>query len=79
MITNKENEVIMKGVRSKDNCYMWSSQETEYSSMCTLAKEEEVKIWHQRLGHPNSSFLKVLSSKNVLDVNKWSKTPIFYK
>jgi hypothetical protein len=39
LITNKENEVIMKGVRSKDNCYMWSSQETGYSSKCTLAKE----------------------------------------
>ena len=46
LITNKENEVIMKGVRSKDNFYMWSSQETSYSSMCTLAKEEELKIWH---------------------------------
>ena len=41
----------MKGVRSKDNCYMWSSQETGYSSMCTLAKEEEVKTWHKKLGH----------------------------
>lgn len=34
------------------------------------------EIWHQRLGHPNSSFLKDLSSKNVIDVNKWSNTPI---
>jgi hypothetical protein len=39
------------GVRSKDNFYMWCSQETGYSSNCTLAKEEEVKIWHQRLCH----------------------------
>ena len=62
LITNKENEVIMKGVRSKDNYYMWSSQETGYSSMCTLAKEEEVKIWHQRLGHLHLKGMKRIIS-----------------
>ena len=44
LITNAKNEVIMRGVRSKDNFYMWISQETSYSSICALAKEEEVKL-----------------------------------
>ncbi|KAI5407268.1 hypothetical protein KIW84_053503 [Lathyrus oleraceus] len=26
LIFNKNNEVIMKGIKSKDNCYIWSSQ-----------------------------------------------------
>ena len=62
LITNKETEVIMKGIRSQDNCYMWSPQETGYSSMCTLAKEEEVKIWHQKLGHLHLKGMKRIIS-----------------
>jgi hypothetical protein len=52
----------MKEVRSKDNCYMWSSQETGYSSMCTLSKEEEVKTWHQRLSHLHLKGMKMIIS-----------------
>ncbi|XP_058761387.1 uncharacterized protein LOC131634779 [Vicia villosa] len=46
LVTDKTSEVIMKGVRSKDNCYLWTPQELSYSSTCTLAKEDDVKIWH---------------------------------
>jgi hypothetical protein len=59
LITNKESEVIMKGVRSKDNCYMWSSQ-IGYSSKCTLVKEEGVKTWHQRLSHLHLKGMKMI-------------------
>ena len=41
----------MKGIRSKDNCYLWVPQELNFSSTCALAKENEVKLWHQKLGH----------------------------
>ena len=42
----------MRGVKSKDNCYLWESENTNYSSVCSIAKEEkEVKQWHQKLGH----------------------------
>lgn len=34
-------------------------------------------IWHQRWGHPNLRFLKILSSQQVIDVNKWAKIPTF--
>lgn len=38
----------MKGARSKDNCYLWISQESSYSSTCAIAKEDEVKLWDQK-------------------------------
>jgi len=43
LITNKESEVIMEGVRTKDNCYMWNSQ-ISYSSKCTSVKEKGMKM-----------------------------------
>lgn len=30
-------------------------------------------VWHQRLGHPHSRFLRVLSSNNSIDVSSWTK------
>ena len=39
LITNENNEVIMKGKRSKDNCYLWSSEEAECSATCMRAKK----------------------------------------
>ena len=46
LICNEKNEVIMKGIRSKDNCYLWVPQELNLSSTCVLAKENEVKLWN---------------------------------
>jgi hypothetical protein len=51
LITNKESEVIMKGVRTKDNCYMWSSQ-IGYSLKCTLVKEKGMKMIISARGTP---------------------------
>jgi len=53
LVTDKKGKVSMKGIRSKDNCYMWLSQEKALLSSCLLSKEEEVKLWHQKLGHLN--------------------------
>lgn len=33
-------------------------------------------IWHQRLGHPHSKFLRVLNFKNNVNVSSWNKVPI---
>jgi len=46
-ITYKKGEVLMKGTTSKDNCYLWVSQEEEHLATCLMSKEEEVKLWHQ--------------------------------
>src|ERR1044072_65061 len=48
----------MKGTRSKDNCNMWTSQEKCQMTKCLISKEEEVKLWHQRLGHLNLKSMK---------------------
>jgi hypothetical protein len=50
-VTNGDGQILMKGVRSKDNCYLWVPQEGTRMSSCLLSKEDEVKMWHQRLGH----------------------------
>jgi len=50
-ITDKKGEVLMRGTRSKDNCYLWVSQEKSLLSTCLMSKEEEVKLWHQKWGH----------------------------
>ncbi|MCI70091.1 gag-pol polyprotein, partial [Trifolium medium] len=31
----------MKGVRSKDNCYLWVPQEEDHLSTCLISKEDE--------------------------------------
>src|ERR1051325_2850163 len=52
LVTNDKQEVVMRGVRSKDKCYIWESENTNLSFMCSPDKdEEEVKLWHQELGH----------------------------
>jgi hypothetical protein len=41
LIFDKNSEVIMKGIRTKDNCYMWSSQ-MDYSLKYSYVKEEVI-------------------------------------
>ena len=63
LVINDEQVVIMRGVRSKDNCYMWESENTNLSSMCTTDKDEEkVKLWQQESGHPHLRGMKRISS-----------------
>jgi len=57
-ITDEKGKVSMKGTRSKDNCYLWVSQEKALISSCILSKDEEVKLWHQKLGHLNLQGMK---------------------
>src|ERR1043165_2799352 len=53
----------MKGVRSKDNCYLWESENTTLPSVCSTDKdEEEVKLWQQESGHPHLRRMKRISS-----------------
>jgi len=45
-IIDGKGKVSMKGTRSKDNRYLWVSQEQALISSCMLSKEEEVKLGH---------------------------------
>ncbi|MCH82645.1 gag-protease polyprotein [Trifolium medium] len=43
-VTNDKQEVLMKGIRSKDNCYLWVPQHSEVSSTCLMSKEDGVQL-----------------------------------
>lgn len=42
LVTNEKNEVLMRGDGSKDNLYLWTSQEINCFSTCLVSKEDEV-------------------------------------
>lgn len=56
----------MRGVRSKDNCYLWVPQETTYSFTCLMSKEDEIKLWHQKLGHMNLKGMKKIMLEEAI-------------
>jgi hypothetical protein len=67
LVTNDKNKVLMKGARSKNNCYLWIPQETANSSTtCLTSKEDEVKLWHQKLGHLNLKGVKKIISEEAI-------------
>lgn len=66
LITNQKNEIVMKGARSKDNCYLWTPQETDCFSTCLMTKEDEVNLWHQKLGHLHLKGMKKIWSKEAV-------------
>ncbi|PNY10358.1 retrotransposon-related protein, partial [Trifolium pratense] len=66
IVSNDQGDVLMKGARSKDNCYLWVPIEETDVSTCLRIKEDEVKIWHQRLGHLNLRSMKKAMSKEAI-------------
>ncbi|WJX28187.1 beta-glucosidase [Trifolium repens] len=64
LVTNDKGELLMKGARSKDNCYLWVPQETTHSTTCLISQEDEERLWHQRLGHLKG--IKKLASKEAI-------------
>ena len=57
----RDSCMIMKGVRSSDNCYIWST-----ISAMTTRVEEEADVWHKRLGHTNYRNLQQLMAKEAV-------------
>ncbi|KAK2423598.1 cysteine-rich RECEPTOR kinase [Trifolium repens] len=58
LVSNDEGEILMRGTRSKDNCYLWVSHEEAQLGKCLLGRKDEVQLWHQKLGHLNLSGMK---------------------
>ena len=70
-ITYEKGKVSMKGIRSKDNCCLWVSQEKAFLSSCIMSKDEEVKLWHQKLCHLNlQGMKKAISVEAIRDIPK---------
>ncbi|MCH81386.1 gag-protease polyprotein, partial [Trifolium medium] len=66
VVTNDNKEVIMKGVRSKDNCYLWVPIDFKVLSTCLMSKEDDVQLWHQKLGHLHLRGIKKIISKEAI-------------
>ncbi|CAJ2662295.1 unnamed protein product [Trifolium pratense] len=66
LVSNNEGDILMRGVRSKDNCYLWIPLEEASVSTCLLTKNEEVKLWHQKLGHLNLKSMKRVISEEAI-------------
>ena len=71
LVINDKQEIVMKGVRSKDNCYLWEAENTNSSSVYSIAKEEkEVKLWQHKLG-----LLHLRRMKRAISMETVRRTP----
>jgi hypothetical protein len=61
-----DEEVLMKESRSKDNCYLWISQNKEQTSTCLISNEGETILWHKKLGHLNLKIMKRIISEDAI-------------
>ncbi|MCH94211.1 gag-pol polyprotein, partial [Trifolium medium] len=66
LVTDDKDDLLMKGVRSKDNCYLWVPQEEANLATCLIAKKDEVKLWHQKVGHLNLRSMKNAISEEAI-------------
>ncbi|KAK2453398.1 gag-protease polyprotein [Trifolium repens] len=70
-VRNAQGKVVMTGMRSKDNCYHWVDDEDANISTCLVSKEEEVWLWHQKLGHLHlRGMKKAISTGAIRDLPK---------
>ncbi|WJX89653.1 hypothetical protein P8452_71632 [Trifolium repens] len=44
LVTNDKGEVLMKGTRSEDNCYLWVPQEITKPTTCPVSQVNEAKL-----------------------------------
>jgi len=71
IVTSNNQEVLMKRARSKDMCYMWIPQNKNQSSTWKISKEDEVKLWHKKLGHLNlNSMKKIIFEETIKGLAK---------
>ncbi|WJX25548.1 hypothetical protein P8452_14576 [Trifolium repens] len=71
LVNNEEGQLVLRGTRSKDNCYLWMPQEEALTSTCLITTEDEVQLWHQKLGHLNlKGMKKVISLEAIRGIPK---------
>ncbi|KAK2380438.1 gag-protease polyprotein [Trifolium repens] len=66
LVNNEEGQLMLRGTRSKDNCYLWIPQEEAFTSTCLVTAEDEVQLWHQKLGHLNLKGMKKAMSAEAI-------------
>ncbi|KAK2388640.1 putative mitochondrial protein [Trifolium repens] len=71
LVNNEEGQLMLRGTRSKDNCYLWMPQEEALTSTCLVTTEDEVQLWHQKMGHLNlKGMKKVISLEAIRGIPK---------
>ncbi|KAK2456975.1 putative mitochondrial protein [Trifolium repens] len=71
LVNNEEGQLVLRGTRSKDNCYLWMPQEGALTSTCLVTTEDEVQLWHQKMGHLNlKGMKKVISLEAIRGIPK---------
>lgn len=66
IVTNDEGQELMKGERSKDNCYMWIPEHTSQHTKSYTAREDQVELWHKKLGHLNLKSMKKIIKEEAI-------------
>ena len=65
LVTNQEGEVLMRGIRSKNNCYKWVPYKKDQIF-------EQAKMLIKRLEH--QKILKVHDHPHISKLNNWRRT-----
>ncbi|XP_056859992.1 uncharacterized protein LOC130508478 [Raphanus sativus] len=58
---DEKGNIVLQGVRSGNNCYMWKPLDT-----CLSAVESKLDLWHRKLGHMNTNGLSRLVNAEVV-------------
>ncbi|CAM8877341.1 unnamed protein product [Rhodiola kirilowii] len=66
VVLNKNNELILTGRRSSNNCYLLNLGKPNSNTTCLLSKTEEMNLWHQRMGHVNLRTLQKIASDGLV-------------
>lgn len=77
-ISSENVRIIMRGLRTSDNCHVVESSSSPSSSFsCNMAQVDEAQLRHQRLGHVNYMDLSCVSVhrhlKGLPKVNQMAK------
>ena len=60
LLSNGQN--LLKGMRSSDNCYCLEAIIVSNN----VSKDEQIELWHERLGHMNFRDLRTLGKFNCV-------------
>ncbi|KAK4844873.1 hypothetical protein QYF36_025446 [Acer negundo] len=61
-ILKPNGQTLLKGMRSMDDCYCLKARIVSQN----VSKDEQVKLWHERLGHMNFRDLRILDKFNIV-------------
>ncbi|CAM8998987.1 unnamed protein product [Rhodiola kirilowii] len=66
VVLNKNDEPVLTGRRSSNNCYLLNLGKPNGETTCLLSKTEEMNLWHQRMGHVNLRTLHKIASDGLV-------------